>query len=216
MLSPQRPGKLADSTQGEERANAVTHALGIILSLAATAWLSFIADASGNALQVITYPVFGVSAVLLYTVSTIYHLQVRGDAKRRMKMIDHISIYYLIAGTYTPVTLVGLGGAWGWSLFGVVWALALAGTVFKLFFTGRYPKVSTALYVAMGWTAIVAIVPLVQTLRPDTLLWILGGGVAYTGGVAFYAWKRLPYNHALWHLCVLAGTACHVMAVAGL
>jgi len=171
---------------------------------------------TGELVRIITYPVFGASAVLLYSVSTIYHFQTKDEAKRRMKIIDHISIYYLIAGTYTPVTLVGLGGTWGWSLFGVVWTLAFVGTIFKLFYTGRFPKVSTVLYVAMGWTAIVAIVPLVQTLEPRSLLWILAGGVAYTGGVSFYAWKRLPYNHALWHLCVLAGTACHVVAVAGL
>jgi hemolysin III len=207
---------VADTTRQEERANVITHGLGIVLSLAATVWLILVARGTGSVASLITYPVFGLSAVLLYTASTIYHLQVTDEARRRMKMIDHISIYYLIAGTYTPVTLVGLGGAWGWSLFGVVWSLALAGTVFKLFFTGRFPKVSTVLYIAMGWTAIVAIVPLVRTLRPDTLGWILGGGIAYTGGVVFYAWKRLRYNHALWHLCVLTGTACHVVAVAGL
>jgi hemolysin III len=111
------------------------------------------------------------------------------------------------------VSLVGLSGAWGWSIFGVVWGLALFGTLFKVFFTGRFPIVSTILYVSMGWTALVAVVPLIRRLEPVTLIWILAGGIAYTGGVVFYAWKRLPFNHAVWHLFVMAGTACHVVAV---
>ena len=187
-----------------------------MLAVAATVVLATRALSAGDALKIVTYPIFGLSMILLYTASSLYHSHPDPETRRRLKVFDHMSIYYLIAGTYTPVALVGLGGAWGWAIFGVIWVLAIAGTAFKTFFTGRFPVVSTALYVAMGWTALVAVVPLVRTLETDTLLWILAGGIAYTGGVAFYAWKRLPFNHAIWHLFVLAGTACHVVAVLSL
>ncbi len=187
-----------------------------MLAVVATIVLSARAFMEADIRRILSYPLFGVSMVLLYTASTLYHTRVDPEEKHRLKVFDHVSIYYLIAGTYTPVALVGLRGTWGWTIFGVIWGLALAGTVFKLFFTGRFPVISTALYVAMGWTAIVAVVPLVRALEPGTLIWLLAGGVAYTGGVGFYAWRRVPYNHAIWHLFVLAGTACHVVAVLSL
>ncbi|MFW5683841.1 MAG: PAQR family membrane homeostasis protein TrhA [Spirochaetota bacterium] len=204
---------MSSYTPQEERANAITHIAGIVLALAATTLLAVRALRSADVMRIITYPAFGLSMVLLYTASSLYHSHPDPTTRRRLKVFDHMSIYYLIAGTYTPVTLVGLGGTWGWSIFGVVWGLAVAGTIFKVFFTGRFPVVSTAIYVAMGWTALVAVVPIVRTFSTETLLWIVGGGVAYTGGVAFYAWRRLPFNHAIWHLFVLAGSACHVVAV---
>ncbi len=209
-------GPISTYTRQEELANSITHGIGVVLAVAATVVLATRALSAGDALKIVTYPIFGLSMILLYTASSLYHSHPDPETRRRLKVFDHMSIYYLIAGTYTPVALVGLGGAWGWAIFGVIWVLAIAGTVFKTFFTGRFPVVSTALYVAMGWTALVAVVPLVRTLETDTLLWILAGGIAYTGGVAFYAWKRLPFNHAIWHLFVLAGTACHVVAVLSL
>lgn len=209
-------GPISTYTRQEELANAITHGIGVVLAVGATVVLATRAIVEAEAWKIVTYPVFGLSMILLYTASSLYHSHPDPEARRRLKVFDHMSIYYLIAGTYTPVALVGLGGAWGWAIFGVIWILAIAGTVFKTFFTGRFPVVSTALYVAMGWTALVAVVPLVRTLETDTLLWILAGGIAYTGGIAFYAWKRLPFNHAIWHLFVLAGTACHVVAVLSL
>ncbi|MFW5744611.1 MAG: PAQR family membrane homeostasis protein TrhA [Spirochaetota bacterium] len=207
---------ISTSTRDEDLANAITHGIGVALAVAATVLLAAHAIAEADPRKIVTYPIFGLSMILLYTASSLYHAHPDLETRRRLKVFDHISIYYLIAGTYTPVTLVGLGGAWGWAIFGVIWGLALAGTVFKSFFTGRFPIVSTVLYLAMGWTAIVAVVPLVRTLATDTLVWLLAGGIAYTGGVAFYACKRLAFNHAIWHLFVLAGTACHVVAVLNL
>ena len=160
-----------------------------------------------------TFPGFGVSIVLLYCASTLYHAQRDPERKARLKVFDHVAIYYLIAGTYPPVTLVGLRDNWGWAIFAVVWGLAFAGTVYKILFTGQFRVVSTILYVAMGWLAAVAIVPLIQSLPVRTLLWLLAGGIFYTGGVGFYVWRRLPYNHAIWHLCVLCGTASHFIMV---
>ncbi|MFW5744646.1 MAG: PAQR family membrane homeostasis protein TrhA [bacterium] len=209
-------GPISTYTRQEELANAITHGIGVVLAVGATVVLAARAVVEADAWKIVTYPVFGLSMILLYTASSLYHSHPDPETRRRLKVFDHMSIYYLIAGTYTPVALVGLQGAWGWAIFGVIWGLAIAGTVFKTFFTGRFPVVSTVLYLAMGWTAIVAVVPLVRTLETDTLIWLLAGGLAYTGGVAFYAWKRLPFNHAIWHLFVLTGTACHVVAVLSL
>jgi hemolysin III len=191
----------------------VTHGIGVLLAIGATVLLVRSAIADGEILRIVSFAVFGASMIVLYSASAIYHGHPDPEARKRLKVFDHISIYYLIAGTYTPVALVGLRGAWGWAIFGVIWALALAGTVYKAFFIGRFPVVSTVLYVAMGWTAIVAVVPLIRNLDTGTLLWLLAGGIAYTGGVAFYASRRLPYSHAIWHLFVIAGTACHVVTV---
>ncbi|MFP4431017.1 MAG: PAQR family membrane homeostasis protein TrhA [Spirochaetaceae bacterium] len=203
-------------SRNEERANSITHGFGALMSLVGTVALTLRALETGDIRRIVTYPVFGVTMVLLYTASTLYHSRKSELSKARLKVLDHISIFYLIAGTYTPVTLVGMGGAWGWSIFAVVWTLALAGTVFKLFFTGRFPRVSTAIYVGMGWIVVVAVVPLIRSLSTDTLLWLLAGGLCYTGGVVFYAWRRLPFGHAVWHLFVIAGTASHFVAVMSL
>jgi len=197
------------NSRNEELVNVITHGTGALLSIVGTVALVIHAVASADVWRIVTYPVFGLTMILLYTASTLYHAQADPVQKARLKVFDHVSIYYLIAGTYTPVTIVALRNDWGWAVFGVIWALALAGTVFKLKFTGRFPVVSTILYVAMGWTAIVAIFPLMRNLTGPQLAWLLAGGIFYTGGVAFYAWRRLKYNHAIWHICVLGGTASH-------
>jgi hemolysin III len=200
-------------TRNEELANTITHGVGIALAVAGTIILTLRAFDSADIWRIVSYPLFGLTMVLLYVASTVYHGHPDDNAKPRLKKFDHISIYYLIAGTYTPVTLVALRGPWGWSLFGVVWGLALAGTVYKLLFTGRFPVVSTALYVGMGWMAVAAVVPLIRNVPGPTLLWLLAGGLFYTGGVGFYLWRRLPFNHAIWHLFVLGGTASHFVLV---
>jgi hemolysin III len=196
-----------------ELANALTHGVGAVASLAGGAVLVAGAAAYGDAWKVVSSAVFATTLVLLYTASTLYHAARSPKVRARLQVVDHCAIYLLIAGTYTPFTLLGLRGGWGWSLFGVAWVLAVAGVVFKLFFTGRFPRVSTAIYLGMGWMVVVAAVPMLEALSPTTLAWLVAGGLAYTGGTAFYH-NRRPYAHAVWHLFVLAGSVCHYVAVA--
>ena len=203
--------RLPDSR--EEIANVLTHGAGAVASLVGAAVLVTVAALGGDAWKVVGSAVFGTTLVLLYTASTLYHAARSPVARARLKVLDHCAIYLLIAGSYTPFTLIGLRGGWGWSLFGVIWGLAVAGTVFKLFFTGRFPRLSTAVYVAMGWLAVVAIGPMVQRLPAATLAWMVAGGLIYTAGTVFYHSRRIPYAHAIWHLFVLGGSACHFAAV---
>jgi hemolysin III len=197
----------------EELANVLTHGAGAVASLVGAAVLVSVAALWGDAWTVVGSAVFGATLVLLYTASTLYHAAHSPAVKARLKVLDHCAIYLLIAGSYTPFTLNGLRGGWGWSLFGVVWTLAVAGTVFKLFFTGRFPRLSTATYIAMGWLAVIAIVPMVQRLPAVTLGWMVAGGVIYTAGTVFYHNRRIRYAHAIWHVFVIGGSACHFAAV---
>lgn len=197
----------------EEVASAVTHGVGAVASVAGGAVLVTLAAGFGDARQVVGAAVFCGSLVLLYTASTLYHAVRRRVARARLQVFDHCAIYVLIAGTYTPFTLDALRGAWGWSLFGVVWGLAAAGVVFKLFCTGRFRRLSTSIYLAMGWMALVAAGPLLRALPASTLLWLAAGGLAYTAGTVFYHSRRIPYAHAIWHLFVLGGSVCHFVAV---
>jgi hemolysin III len=199
----------------EERINAVTHGVGIIASVVGGALLIILASLEGNALLITGVAIFVATLVLLYSASTCYHAATGEHSRRRLKVFDHSAIYVLIAGSYTPFMLAGLGGAWGWSLFGVIWGLAVAGVVFKLFFTGQFKGVSTAIYIAMGWLALIAIGPLIRALDASTLAWLVAGGVTYTLGTIFYMSRR-PYAHAVWHLFVLGGSICHGIAVATL
>jgi hemolysin III len=206
----------ADRVSREEWANALTHGAGLLASVTGGAVLIAMAAVFGGAIQIVSAAVFVSTLVLLYAASTLYHATQQQDLKSRLKVLDHCAIFVLIAGTYTPFTLVGLKGGWGWTLFGLVWSLAVLGVVFKLFFTGRFHRTSTVLYVAMGWLALIAIGPLVDALPAWTLGWLLAGGIAYTAGTAFYHNKRVPYAHAIWHLFVLAGSVLHFVAVASL
>lgn len=199
----------------EEIVNAATHAAGILAGLAGGAVLIVLAALKGNPRLIVGVSVFVATLILLYTASTLYHFSIRDHIKRRLHVLDHASIYVLIAGTYTPFTLAGLGGAWGWSLFGVIWGLAAAGVVFKLFFTGRFGALSTIIYVLMGWLIVIAIVPMMHALAPLTLKWLVAGGMTYTVGALIYHSKR-PYMHGVWHLFVLGGTICHAVAIATL
>ncbi len=195
-----------------ELANALTHGAGAVAALAGGVVLVVFAALYGGTREIVSSAVFSVTLVLLYTASTLYHAARQPRLKARLKVFDHCAIYLLIAGSYTPFTLLGLRGGWGWSLFGVAWGLAVAGVVFKLFYTGRFPRVSTAIYVGMGWMAVVAIQPMLERLPAVTLAWLVAGGLAYTAGTAFYL-NRRPYAHAVWHLFVLAGSVCHFAAV---
>lgn len=198
----------------EEVANALTHGLGAVLALAGGAVLITLAALHGDGWQLASAIVFCVTLLLLYVASTLYHAIPHPVAKARLKVFDHCAIYVLIAGTYTPFTLIGLRGAWGWSLFAVIWSLAVAGVVFKLFFTGRFKLVSTLVYIAMGWLVLVAIVPMTRALDAWALGWLFGGGIAYTAGTIFYMSRRIRYAHSIWHGFVLGGSACHFVAVA--
>ena len=197
----------------EELANAVTHGLGLILSIAGLAVLLTLAILRGSAWHIVACSIYGATLVCLYAASTLYHAVISPRLKRAMKIFDHSAIYLLIAGTYTPFLLINLRGPWGWSLFGVVWGLAIAGVLFKLRFTGRFEIFSVSVYLLMGWLVIIAAKPVAMHVPLATMLWLLAGGVFYSAGVLFYAWKGLPYSHAVWHVFVLAGSTCHYFAV---
>ena len=198
----------------EEIANALTHGIGVVLAVGGGAVLITLAALFAGVREIIGVAVFAAALVLLYTASTLYHLARRPELKSKLKILDHCAIFLLIAGTYTPFTIAAMQGGWGWSLFGVIWGLAVVGIVLKLFFTGRFRYLSTATYVGMGWLVVVAFVPLTQAVTPVALGWLIAGGVFYTAGTLFYHNHRLPYSHAIWHLFVLVGSICHFTAVA--
>ena len=197
----------------EELINSITHGAGVALSIAGLAVLVTLAALKGTAWHIVGCSVYGATLVLLYTASTLYHSMRSPRVKRFFRIIDHAAIYLLIAGTYTPFTLVNLRGGWGWTLFGLVWGLAVLGVLFKIFFVDRFPIASTTVYILMGWLAVIAIKPLLAAVPSGGILWLLAGGLAYTLGVVFFAWEKIPYNHAAWHVFVLTGSICHYFAV---
>ena len=205
--------KLPGYTSGEEIANAVTHGLGLALSVAGLVILTVFASLRGGAWHVVSCSIYGATLVILYAASTFYHALPQPRAKSVFQLLDHSAIYMLIAGTYTPFTLVNLRGGWGWSLFGTVWGLAVVGTILEVFGRRRLKGLSLAFYLGMGWLVAIAAGPLVRNLAPGGLLLLGLGGLAYCLGVIFYVWRRLPYNHAVWHLFVLAGSALHFFSV---
>jgi len=200
-------------SHGEEIANSVTHGIGIGLSIAGLAVMVTRAALYGDVWQVVSASVFGASMILLYTASTLYHSFRHEGIKRVLRKLDHTAIYLLIAGTYTPFMLVNLRGAWGWSLFGVVWGFAIVGLVLKIWLTGRFRILSTLCYIGMGWMIVIATKPMLQSVPHSGLWLLLAGGLCYTGGTLFYMWRSLRYHHAVWHLFVLAGTIFHYFAV---
>ncbi len=197
----------------EEVANTITHGLGVAFSIAGLVLLVVRAALYGDAWQVVSFSIYGSSLILLYLASTLYHGIRSKRVKKIFRIFDHSAIYLLIAGTYTPFLLVTLRGPWGWSLFGVIWGLALLGIVFKASFGPKYNTLSTIFYILMGWVVIIAIKPLIAALPAHGLMWLVAGGLAYTSGVIFYAWEKLPFNHAIWHSFVLAGSFLHFFAV---
>jgi hemolysin III len=197
----------------EEIANALTHGLGALAALGGGAVLITLTVLWGDGWQLAGAIVFSVALLLLYVASTLYHAITHPVAKARLKILDHCAIYLLIAGTYTPFTLVGLRGPWGWGMFIAIWSLAFFGVVFKLFYTGRFKLISTLVYIAMGWMVMVAIGPMVKALDTWTLVWLFSGGVAYTFGTVFYLSRRIPFAHAIWHAFVITGSVCHFVAV---
>lgn len=197
----------------EERANTITHGIGIGLSIAALVLLIVRAVSYDDAWYVVSFSIFGSTLILLYLASTLYHGFTSKRVKAVLRMLDHSAIYLLIAGTYTPFLLVSLRGPWGWSMLGVIWGLALGGVTFKIVFGPKYEIISTAFYLLMGWVVVIAIKPLIAALPTVGLIWLVIGGLAYTGGVIFYAWEKLPFNHAIWHGFVMAGSFSHFIAI---
>ena len=199
-------------SRGEEIANSVTHGVGLLASIA-TAPLLIIFAARDSAWQVVGSSIFAATLIALYTASTLYHAFPPSRAKRVFRVLDHGAIFLLIAGTYTPFALGALRGPWGWTILGIVWGLAAVGVTFKSVRGFAYPRLSTAVYLLMGWIVVIAIKPLLAQVPAAGLLWLLAGGLCYTGGVVFYASDHKRYLHSVWHLFVLAGSACHVVAV---
>ena len=200
-------------TAAEEIANSITGGVGVILAIAALAVLVAFAALHGDAWHVATCAIFGATLIISYTTSTLYHSLPLPNIKPLLRALDHSAIFLLIAGTYTPFLLVNLRGVWGWSLFAVIWTVAIAGVVLRLLWKGKRHRVIVSLYIAMGWAVLVAIKPLLENLATGGLILLASGGVVYTLGVLFYAWRKLPYSHAIWHMFVLGGSALHFFAI---
>ncbi len=200
-------------TYREEIANSITHGIGALLSIAGLAVLISFATTRGDAWHIVSCTIYGVTLILLYTASTLYHSIPQPSLRGLLRTFDHSAIYLLIAGTYTPFMLVSLRGPWGWSLFGTIWGIALLGIVLKTTSFGRLPGVSLGFYLTMGWIVVIAIKPMLAVLDKGGMELLILGGLAYTAGVVFYVWEKLPYSHAIWHLFVMAGSIFHFFAI---
>jgi hemolysin III len=197
----------------EEFWNTLTHGIGVLLSIAALIILIVLGTNSTNDFSLFAGIFFGTSLIILYTASTLYHYFKSQKLKDKLRVFDHISIFYLIAGTYTPFALITLKDSFGWWLFGIVWGIAFLGTIFKVFFTGKYEYVSLILYIAMGWIVVLDFSNLITNISSEGLYYLIIGGVLYTLGTIFYATHKIPYNHAIWHLFVLGGSIFHFFSV---
>jgi hemolysin III len=197
----------------EEIAHSVTHGIGMLLSVIGLATLVVYSSQYGDVWHVVSSSIYGATLIALYTSSTLYHAVTVPDLKKFLQKLDHAAIFLLIAGTYTPFTLVNLRGSWGWTLFGIVWSIAIAGMVMELIVKKRYKRISLSLYLGLGWIVMIAIEPMMSSVETGGLILLLAGGLFYSLGVIFYVWKTLVYHHAIWHLFVLAGSACHFFAI---
>ena len=205
--------KKRQQTPAEEIANAVSHGIGAILALLALVILVYQAIGYGNIWYIVTFAVYGTTLVILYVASTLYHSFAQTRWKTVFRIIDHSSIFLLIAGTYTPFTLTVMRGPWGWTIFGLVWGIALSGIVLKVLLINRLKYLSLVLYIAMGWLIIIAVKPLIENVESISLTFLIIGGLLYTSGTIFYSWKSLPFSHTIWHLFVLSGSISHFFAV---
>lgn len=197
----------------EEVASSVTHGLGVVLSITALVILTTLAGRSGDKWRVVSFAIYGATLIIMYLSSVLYHSLQEPGIKRVLRYLDHSAIYLLIAGTYTPFTLVNLRGPWGWTLFGLIWGLAALGLLMTVLGFGGSRALASLVYIGMGWLVVVAIKPLLAAVPAGGIAWLVAGGLFYTLGVIFYVWKRLPFNHAIWHLFVLGGSVCHFFAV---
>ncbi|SDJ94060.1 MULTISPECIES: hemolysin III family protein [Paenibacillus] len=197
----------------EEVANAVTHGIGAALSVAALVILIVFASMKGTAWHVVSFTIYGITMLLLYTSSTLVHAWKDGKVKDLFEIFDHSSIYLFIAGSYTPLLFIAVRGTLGWTLFGIIWGVALFGVIFKAFFTKRFLFMSTIFYIAMGWLIVIAWQPLMTAIPTGGIVLLVAGGLMYTLGTLFYVWRGFPYHHAIWHLFVLAGSILHFFMV---
>jgi len=200
-------------SSNEERAHAITHGVGVLIGIAVLSLLVVFSSLRKSAWEVVSCAVYGTTFILLFLGSTLYHAAKNPRAKRVLKIIDHSAIYLLIAGTYTPYALAPLRGGLGWTIFGAIWGSALLGIAFKVFFTGRFKAVSLISYLFMGWFCIIAVKPLFRELNTAGFVFLAVGGLCYTVGAVFYAWKTLPWSHTIWHLFVLAASVCHFFSI---
>jgi len=197
----------------EEVANSITHGIALLLSIVGSVILVISASIHGDIWRVACVSVYGSTLIILYAASTVYHSFPRSRLKHTLTIIDHSAIYLLIAGSYTPFALISLRGVWGWTLFSAIWALALAGIVFKMFFVKRFLILSTSIYLAMGWLALIVIRPIINNFPFKGIVWLIAGGLFYTLGIIFYSLNKLPFHHAIWHLFVMGGSICHYFAI---
>jgi len=201
------------SINSEEITNAILHGIGLGLAIAALVVLVVLASIFGDVWYIVSFSIYGSTLIILYLSSTLYHSFPKGKVKDIFRIFDHASIYLLIAGTYTPLTLISLRGSLGWTIFGIVWGITVLGIVYKIFWIERFKIFSTVLYIIMGWLVIFAIKPLLAVLNMTSIVFLVLGGVLYTVGTIFYAWDKMKYNHAIWHLFVLGGSICHFFTV---
>ena len=191
----------------------LTHGFGVLLSIAGLSWMLYVSISIADPWRIVASSIYGASLILLFLSSTVYHAKYKSEHRNTYRILDHCAIYLLIAGTYTPFLIVAMRSDTGWWLFGTVWALATAGIVKKLWFGHRFPKIALASYLAMGWLIVVAAPQLAAAIGPDGMSWLIAGGLCYSVGAVFYALEKIPFNHALWHLLVLAGGVCHFLSV---
>ena len=197
----------------EEVLHALTHGAGVLLSIAGLSWMLYLSIGVGDPWRIVTSAVYGTTLITLFLASTVYHALYASRHRRIFKLLDHCAIYLLIAGTYTPFTLVAMRSGTGWWLFGTIWALATAGIIKKLWFGHRFPKLSLAMYLGMGWLAVIAAPEMAAAIGPNGMAWVVAGGICYSVGAVFYVAEKMPFNHAVWHLWVLGGGVCHFLAV---
>ena len=197
----------------EEIIHAITHGIGVLLSIAGLSWMLYVSISAADPWRILASSIYGATLIGLFLASTVYHSMYRSRHREIFKLLDHCAIYLLIAGTYTPFLLVAMRTDTGWWLFGTIWALATAGIVKKLWLRNRFPKIALASYLAMGWLCVVAAPQIAAAIGPNGMAWLVAGGISYSVGAIFYALDRLPYNHAVWHVFVLAGGVCHFLSV---
>ena len=198
---------------GEEIANSITHGIGAAFGVAALVLLVVFGAKQGDPWKVVSFSIYGFTLITLFMASTLYHAFRSEKIKALFKLFDHISIYLLIAGSYTPILLTSLRGGWGWSMFGVIWGIAIAGILLKIRFLGRYKAISVIVYLTMGWVVLIAFKPLMEAVPPGFFVWLVIGGACYTFGVIFYVWRTFPYHHMVWHLFVLGGSISHFFGI---
>ncbi|KQC12896.1 MAG: hypothetical protein APR63_09985 [Desulfuromonas sp. SDB] len=206
---PDKDTQTHQETLGEEIASSISHGIGAVLSVAALVILVVLAAQRGDPWKIVSFSVYGSALILLYLASTFYHSLTNKIAKNVFFIFDHVFIYVLIAGTYTPITLISMRGTWGWVLFGLIWGMAVLGILFKIFLLGKLKILSVVFYIAMGWLVIIALRPMLEMIPTKMTILLFIGGILYTLGIIFYAWKKMPYNHFIWHLFVLTGSLTH-------